>query len=181
MPKVPQQKPHRTPCSVLPLNTLHTCCFYGGVCARHVPSPPTLLPRTPQGNPGDRGPGRGNPGPKSLPTPRAPVWGGGWGDAGSIHSQLWMAPPCGDSPDGWARGVGGRGTRDWGGCGAEDQLPGCGAASSPCASEASSAQSRLLMRWQLAAHLGCVLLRCFQLDLDLGTRRVPRLAGVWVG
>lgn len=30
-------------------------------------------------------------------------------------------------------------------------------------------------------HLGCVLLRCFQLDLDLGTRRVPRLADVWVG
>lgn len=160
-----------TPCS---------CCFYRGVCAHTAPSPPTLFPVTPEGNPGDRGPGGGKPGPQSLPTPRAPPRGGE-GDASSIHSQLWMAPPCGDSPDGWARGVGGRGTRGWGGCGAEGQLPGCGAASSPCASEASSAQSCLPMRWQLAAHLGCVLLRCFQLDLDLGTRRVPRLAGVWVG
>lgn len=38
-----------------------------------------------------------------------------------------------------------------------------------------------LVGWQLAAQLGCVLLRRFQLDLDLGTCRVPRLAGVWVG
>lgn len=33
----------------------------------------------------------------------------------------------------------------------------------------------------LTAQLGRVLFRCFQLDLDLGTRRVPQLAGVGVG
>lgn len=33
----------------------------------------------------------------------------------------------------------------------------------------------------LTAQLGRVLFRRFQLDLDLWTCRVPRLAGVWVG
>lgn len=33
----------------------------------------------------------------------------------------------------------------------------------------------------LTAQLGRVLFRCFQLDLDLGTRRVPQLASVGLG
>lgn len=33
----------------------------------------------------------------------------------------------------------------------------------------------------LTAQLGCVLLSCFQLDLDLRTCRVPQLASVWMG
>lgn len=33
----------------------------------------------------------------------------------------------------------------------------------------------------LTAQLGRVLFRCFQLDLDLRTRRVPQLAGVGLG
>lgn len=130
----------------------------------------------------DGGPSGGNPGPQSLPTPRAPAWSrGGVMPAASIHLRALDGSALRRQPRWVGPGLGGRGARGWGGgCGAEGQLPGCGAASS-CASEASSAQSRLLMRWQLAAHLGCVLLRCFQLDLDLGTRRVPRLDGVWVG
>lgn len=143
-----------------------------------------FLPRSPwlqSGTRCDGGPSGGNPGPQSLPTPRAPAWSrGGVMPAASIHSRALDGSALRRQPRWVGPGLGGRGARGWGGgCGAEGQLPGCGAASS-CASEAS-AQSRLLMRWQLAAHLGCVLLRCFQLDLDLGTRRVPRLDGVWVG
>lgn len=65
-----------------------------------------LLPCSPwlqRGTRRDRGPNKGNPGPQCLPTPRAPAWDGG--DAGSIHSELWMTPPCGDSLDGWAQGL----------------------------------------------------------------------------
>lgn len=71
------------------------------VCPHGAPSPsPTPLPT---GTRCDRGPNEGNPRPQCLPTPRAPAWGGG--DAGSIHSELWTAPPCGDSLDGWAQGL----------------------------------------------------------------------------
>lgn len=183
--KVSPRKPHRT----LPSahwHTLHLLLLRWG--ARMRPALLLLfLPRSPwlqRGTRCDRGPREGSPGPQSLPTPRAPTWGWGGGGvmpAASIHSRALDGSALRRQPRWVGPGLGGRGSRGWGGgCGAEGQLPGCGAASS-CASEASSAQSRLLMRWQLAAHLGCVLLRCFQLDLDLGTRRVPRLAGVWVG
>lgn len=181
--RVSPRKPHRT----LPSahrHTLHLLLPLWGARMR-MALLLLFLPRSPWlqwGTRCDGGPSGGNPGPQSLPTPRAPAWSrGGVMPEASIHSRALDGSALRRQPRWVGPGLGGRGARGWGGgCGAEGQLPGCGAASS-CASEASSAQSRLLMRWQLAAHLGCVLLRCFQLDLDLGTRRVPRLDGVWVG
>lgn len=86
-----------------------TCCFYGGVCAHAWNAPflfPTLFPVAPEGNPGVTEAQAGAiQGHSARPHPEPQPGAEGCGDASSIRSQLWMAPPCGDSPGGWAQGL----------------------------------------------------------------------------
>lgn len=67
---------------------------------------PTLFPVAPEGNSGVTEAQVGAiQGHSACPHPEPQPGVEGWGDASSIRSQLWMAPPCGDSPGGWARGL----------------------------------------------------------------------------
>lgn len=117
--------------------------------------------------------------PQPAPQPR------GWGRCQQLpRSQGWLALPCRDSPDvGQEEGWAGEG---WppGWCWPLGRRP-----VRPDLPE----QPRLVLphprllgvtfrvtAW-LTAQLGRVLFRCFQLDLDLGTCRVPQLAGVGMG
>lgn len=127
------------------IGTPCTCCLYGGVraCARRSFSFSYPAPHGSRGEPGvTEAPVRAIQGHSPCPHLELLVWGWGGGGvmpAASIHSRALDGSALRRQPRWVGPGLGGRGSRGWGGgCGAEGQLPGCGAASS-CASEASSA------------------------------------------
>lgn len=146
--------------------------------------PPVLLPRGPEMHPGvTKGPERGQvrPGVLLQLTTACPSLGGG-DDASSLP----LLGPDGSAPQRQSRQVAKAGAGDSPQAGAGRGGRG------PIHLELTLRLHLVLLRphllsftfragaW-LTAQLGRVLLRCLQLDLDLGTRRVPRLAGVGMG